>query len=80
MESDSKTLVNLLVIFGVIGLVMLISKQRTSQAVMGDGTLYENEKRIELVRGEDGHITELVIHHTIKQNCLEKPPQGILEF
>lgn len=43
-------------------------------------TLYENEKRIQLVRGADGHVHELVIHHTIKRNVLPEVPRGILEF
>ncbi len=44
------------------------------------GVLYENEKRVELVRGPDGHVLELIIHHTIKQNALGKIPEGILEM
>lgn len=31
-------------------------------------TLYENEERIQLVRGQDGHITEMVIHRKVKQD------------
>lgn len=30
--------------------------------------LYENEERIKLVRGEDGHITELVINRKVTQD------------
>ena len=47
--------------------------------IRGDPTLYQNEKRIKIIRGEDGHIEELVIHHTIKQNSLSQIPEGVFE-
>lgn len=80
-------------ILGVIGLTGLIiylasrsskpapaSNRSTQWEKVGDGKLYENEKRIQLVRGPDGHVAELIIHHTIKQNALGKIPEGILEL
>ncbi len=93
MDNGDKVFIGILAIFGLAGLVVLATRQketplpathggwqRVNLPSLSPDVLYENEKRIKLIRGQDGHIEELVIHHTIKQNALDKIPKGILEF
>lgn len=95
MNNGGKVFIGILVISGLAGLIVLATRQKETplpathrgwqrvnlaEPSLSPDVLYENEKRIKLIRGQDGHIEELVIHHTIKQNALDKIPEGILEF
>lgn len=91
MNSNGKVLLGFLALAGVVGLIIYattrqkqpVATNRSTWRPVGgdmDNTLYENEKRIQLVRGEDGHVQELIIHHTIKRNALDHIPEGVLEI